>query len=74
MAKTMEEIRANRPKAEMSEEHKALRGDVSKDKPYWSEHYTAEEWRTKEWFEKRGSEEDTYSAYVSKLDLSELEI
>lgn len=74
MSKTMDEIIASRPKAVMSEEHKALRGDTTNDKPYWADHYTAEEWRGRNWFEKRGSEDDTYSAYVSKLDLSDLEI
>lgn len=72
MAKTMAEIRANKPKAIMSDEHKELRGDVENDKPYWCEQHTPEEWVHRKWFETRYSEDEAYSAYVS--DLSELEI
>ena len=72
MALSMAEIRAKKPVAIMSDEHKALRGDVENDKPYWADSHTAEEWRGRNWFERKGSEADTYCAYVS--DLSELEV
>lgn len=68
MALTMEEIKKRKPKAVISEEHEALRGDIENDKPYWAESYTGEEWRTKTWFEKKGSEAETYGAYVSDLE------
>lgn len=45
---------------------------VLEDKPFWAEHYTSEEWAHRCWFERKGSEEDAHSAYVS--DFSELDI
>lgn len=72
MGLSMAQIRARKPKAVMSEEHKALRGDVEKDKPYWVESHTPEEWRARNWFERKGSPEDTYGQFVT--DLSELEL
>ena len=68
MGLTMQQIKDRKPKPVMSDEHKELRGDVENDKPYWSDSYTGEEWRTKTWFEKKGSEADTYGAYVSDLE------
>jgi hypothetical protein len=74
MAKMMSDIRASKPKAEMTEEHKALRGDVENDKPLWADHYSPAEYKEKRWFERRGSEQETYSAFVHGGDLNELEI
>ena len=68
MGLTLEQIKARKPKPVMSEEHKALRGDIENDKPYWADSYTGEEWRVRSWFERKGSDADTYNAYVSDLD------
>jgi hypothetical protein len=69
---SMEEIRANKPVATLSKEHKELRGDVENDKPYWAEVHSAVEWRQRKEFELKCSPEDTYSAYVS--DFSEFNV
>lgn len=69
---TMAQIKDRKPKAVMSEEHRELRGDVENDEPFWAGSYTAEEWRARNIFEKKGSPEDTYGAYIS--DLTEIEI
>lgn len=74
MNKTLDEIVENKPKAVPSDELIALRGDTSKDKPYWSDSYTAEEWQARKWFEKKGSDEDTYSGCIGLGDLSEFEV
>lgn len=64
----------NKPKAEPSQELLELRGDLSKDKPYWADQYTPEEWQARKWFEKKSSDEDTYSGCIGLGDLSEFDV
>ncbi len=69
----MAQIKARKPKPVMSDEHKALRGDVENDLPYWvGSDYNATEWNLRKKFEAKGTKEETYGAYVS--DLTELEV
>jgi len=69
----LEDIK-NKVKAEPSEELIALRGDVENDKPYWAESYTAEEWVSRKFFEKKCSEEDTYSGSMDFGDFTEFDV
>lgn len=70
----LQDIINNKTKAEPSEELLELRGDIENDKPYWADSYTAEEWDARKAFERRCSEEDTYSGVIGFGDLSDFDV
>ena len=45
---------------------------VKEEPRFWSEHYTAEEWRMRNHFEKAYTDDDQYSCYVT--DFEELNV